>query len=247
MSEDWNFYLAKVDHKPASIMVDLGIKQELPYPRHSFMVYLRIRMENPRHDGLSSNEEFDKLCEIGDSVESLVKDTEHLYVGRNTSDGNRDFYFYTPDPAELLTNISNMMLKFESYDFRVGHREDVNWDSYRNFLYPDWKAKQRIMNRQVCDSLQDNGDNNSIPRKIDHWVYVNSSKDMNAYIAYLESQNFSILKSGREKVFKSKRFINFERVDIPAEIDELTIELCEKAAQHNGEYDGWGCTVVIEK
>lgn len=247
MSDDWDFYLAKVDHKPASIMVDLGIKHELPYPEHSFMAYLRIFMRNPNPNGLSTDEEFERLCEIGDSVESLVKDTEHLYVGRNTSDGNRDFYFYTPAPAELLTNISHMMLSFESYDFTVGHREDEGWDSYLNFLYPDWKAKQRIMNRRVCDALLSNGDNNSLPRKIDHWAYFKSAKQLSKFTSYLESLGFSILKKGREKSFSGKRFVNFEKVDIPNEIDNLIIEICEKAIEFDGEYDGWGCTVVIEE
>jgi uncharacterized protein (TIGR01619 family) len=243
MSDDWDFYLAKVDHKPASIMVDLGIKDELPFPNHPYMVYLRVYMKQARPDGLSSNEEFQLLCEIGDAVDNLVKETHHLFVGRNTSDGNRDFYFYTADSDILIENLSTMMKSFEGYEFDVGKREDKAWDVYKDFLYPEWKAKQGIMNRRVCEALRNNGDNNALPRKIDHWAYFNSKQKLANYVDYLKDHDFIILKQGKEKPLFGKRFVNFEKIGIPQEIDNLVIELCEKATDLGGEYDGWGCTV----
>jgi len=224
-------------------MVDLGIKEELPFSNLQFMTYLRVYMKQPRPDGLSSNEEFELLCEIGDAVDNFVKDTKHLFVGRNTSDGNRDFYFYTEKPDLLIKSLSGMMMPFADYKFETGQREDKDWETYKNFLYPDWKALQRIMNRRVCDSLQEAGDNNALPRKIDHWAYFKSKRNLAEYILFLESNGFTILQRGREKPLVGRCFVNYAKIDVPQEIDELVIELCKKAASLEGQYDGWGCTV----
>lgn len=244
MSEDWDFYLAKVDHKPASIMVDLGIRKALPKPDYPYMAYLRLRMLNPRDDGLSSQEDFDDLCTFMDSLEPITETPDNIYVGRNTSDGNRDFFYYTKSPITLEKSISKFMKSFPEYKFETGHQEDVEWSTYHNFLYPDSNAHQRIMNRRVCEQLQEHGDDISHPRKIDHWVYFSKRRSLKAFEQFLSDQNFNILKTGREKPLIGKFFINFDRTDIPINIDDVVSEIISTTAPLDGDYDGWGCETV---
>src|SRR5690606_18463753 len=96
MSVDWDFYLCRVDGDPASIFVDLGLARDAPVNDRPHMAYVRVYMQSPRPDGLSSQEEFDALVRLENSLTSaLSADNATIYVGRNTSGGCRDFYFYT--------------------------------------------------------------------------------------------------------------------------------------------------------
>ena len=146
-------------------------------------------MNNPRPDGLSSQEEFDQLCEIGDAIDAVIDGSNgnHFYVGRNTSSGNRDVYFYTQNQKQLE----------ESF----------------------------------------------IPREIDHRVYFSKKQVLKNYQDFLEKLNFAITETGRTKPLVGEYYIDFKRVDVPAEINETVYEIFTKSTELNGTYDGWGCTV----
>jgi Family of unknown function (DUF695)/Regulator of ribonuclease activity B len=244
MSEDWDFYAAKVDYESASIMVDLGIRDEVPIPTHPYMGYLRLYMLKPREDGLSSNDEFDDLCKIGDAVRSQIECVEHIYVGRNTSGGSRDFYFYTSNPGKLEADITAMMLVFAGYEYETGHREDQQWDSYLTFLYPDYNAMQRILNRRVRDALSKNGDNLHVARVIDHRAYFNDKKSVQNFMSFLAAAFFVVKKQGRVRPLFGEYFVDFERVDTPAAMDDIVVEITDKTREFGGRYDGWGCSVT---
>jgi len=241
MSDDWDFYLAKVDHQPASIMVDLGIKPQTPMRTHPYMGYIRVYMRFAAENGLSTDKEFDALCKIGDAVDEMVAQSSHLYVGRNTSDGNRDFYFYSNDTASLEAELNNMMKTFPEYQFETGSREDPDWNVYAEFLYPSPDDKQRMMNRRVCEQLQKHGDELVSPRKIDHRCYFKKKMDAEAFKKELLTQNFAIVGTGRTKPLIGELFVDFDRSDTPSEIDDVVIPLVRLTEKHNGIYDGWGC------
>jgi regulator of RNase E activity RraB len=244
MSNDWDFYRAKVDHEPASIMVDLGIRCEVPKPTHPHMGYLRLYMRNPREDGLSSDDEFEDLCKVGDAIKAEIESTEHIYVGRNTSSGCRDYYFYTSNPKKLETDLVTMMSGFSDYEYETGHREDRQWESYLTFLYPDKNAMQRILNRRVCDALSQNGDDLQIARMIDHWSYFKDKKSMQNFQQFLEGAGFIVKEKGRVRLLSGDYFVNFERMDVPAEIDDTVREITCRIGELGGSYDGWGCSVT---
>ena len=169
MSDDWDFFLLRVDSQPASIFVDLGIEKEAPIRSHSTMGYLRVLMRLPRQDGLSSQEEFDDLIALENHVTAkIIQDGTAIFVGRNTSSGNRDFYFYVTDPKKFEKAAKAAMREFPAYTYETGARADQEWRTYFDFLYPSEIDYQRIMNRRVCQHLKKNGDNASNERKIDH-------------------------------------------------------------------------------
>ena len=243
MSDHWNFYIAKVDHKVASIMVDLGIKSQTPIITHPHMGYLRLYLQHSNENGLSSDVEFNKLCEIGDKIEANITPQNHLYVGRNTSNGTRDFFFYTHDYDKLHASIVQVMNSFADYEYEIGGREDGKWLTYKEFLYPDPIAYQTMMNRDVCEALKKNGDNLEVERLIDHRAYFKKKSQRLNFEKFLSAQGFLIKNIGRIKPIIGDYFIDFERADIQIEIDNVIMPLFEKIEELQGTYDGWGCTV----
>jgi uncharacterized protein (TIGR01619 family) len=242
MSDDWDFYPLQVDSEPASIYLDLGLATDAPDRTRPHMAYVRLFMRQPRPDGLSSNEEFDELVRMEDSLEEVVaKDSKTTYVGRNTSSGNRDFYFYTADPKTFAEAVETKMRAHPAYQFEVGTRHDPEWSVYFEFLYPSPEDLQRIINRRVTDNLTAHGDNLSEPRTIDHFAYLPNAAAAANLSDFLGEQDFVV---DEPRVDSGLIALSFKRSDRPDQINDIVVPIARRVQELGGEYDGWGCEVV---
>jgi uncharacterized protein (TIGR01619 family) len=242
MSDDWDFYPLLVDSEPASIYVDLGLARDAPINAQPHMAYVRVTMQKPRADGLSSNEEFEALIGIEDSLTEFFATRDNTtYAGRNTSNGNRDFYFYTTNPAAFTATVEAAMARHPNYRFEVGDRPDPEWDVYFGFLYPSPDDLQRILNRRVTENLVAHGDNLSEARPIDHFAYLPDAAAAANLRDYLREQHFSI---DEPRIEGGSVALSFKRPDRPDGIDDVVIPIARRVQELGGEYDGWGCEVV---
>lgn len=112
----------------------------------------------------------------------------------------------------------------------------------RNKKYPPQIVKK-------CDSvlaqLKANGDNHSLPRVVDHWIYFNSKGDVDNFIIEVKKIGFSLIS---EQVNKAKVYnyvVNIGRSEsvVRREIIKTVSELDTIAKKYNGDYDGWGCMI----
>lgn len=242
MSDDWDFYPLLVDSEPASIYVDLGLAGEAPIESQPHMGYVRIFMRRARPDGLSSNEEFDDLIGVEDSLAEILSRCENTtYVGRNTSSGNRDFYFYTADAAAFEESARAVMVGYSHYQFEAGSRPDPDWDAYFGFLYPSPDDLQRVLNRRVTDQLAAHGDNHSAPRLIDHFAYLPNATAAAELRDFLAGQDFSV---EQPEIDGDLVVLKLTRRDRPDRIDDVVVPIARSIREVGGKYDGWGCEVV---
>ncbi len=242
MSDDWDFYPLLVDSEPASIYVDLGLAGEAPIENQNHMVYIRVFMRQARPDGLSSNDEFDDLIGVEDSLTEIFSGSDKTtYVGRNTSSGNRDFYFYTADAAAFEESARAAMAGHPNYQFEVGGRPDPDWNAYFGFLYPSPDDLQRVLNRRVTEQLAAHGDNHSEPRLIEHFAYLPNATATAELHDFLAGQDFSV---DQPKIDGGSVELSFTRSDRPDRIDDVVVPIARRIREMGGEYDGWGCEVV---
>ena len=241
MSDNWDFYASRVDDEPASIFLDMGIAQDPPRWIYDHMAYLRVEMLRPRDDGLSSQEEFDDLIALEDAVVAdITASGATIYVGRNTSHGNRDLYFYTRDPAAFEAAAKAAMSVFPAYSSDSGTRADPDWHSYFGFLYPSPADRQRMSNRSVLSALADHGDRSDLPREIDHLAIFASHQAREDFAALVSGRGFTLTdRSDDDGEFR----LHFIRSERPDQIDDTTVELVVAAHEQGGAYDGWGCEI----
>ena len=57
-----------MDDEIASIYLDLDFRSIAPVSSKPVMAYIRVRLNNPRPDGLSSDKDFDVLSTLEDSL-----------------------------------------------------------------------------------------------------------------------------------------------------------------------------------
>src|SRR6478736_3672724 len=90
-TEDWDFYFSNVDDIIGSFYIDLGLAKVAPQSSRPNLVWISVKMNYPRKDGLSSNEEFNTLSEIEDRLQSfIVSRHQAVYAGRLTINNNRN-------------------------------------------------------------------------------------------------------------------------------------------------------------
>ena len=242
--EDWDSYLTNVDGVIGSIFVDLGLKNIAPVVDKPNVLWVSISMQNPHDTGLPRDEEINVLFEMEDEVINAITNQHNaIYVGRLTSGGVRQLYFYLGDITNYETTITQSMSKYPAYKFDFGNKDDKEWKGYFDFLYPLPIQYQVIMNSRVIRSLEQHGDSLTKERMVDHWIYFAVENDMKNYISTIEKHNFKVIDSYQDE--EQIYVLNVGRVDKVDydSVDEYVLYLWELAEEHNGKYDGWGCGV----
>lgn len=243
--KDWDLYPSQVDNKPASIFVDLAAMDDAPVAGLDQMVFLKVFMRSPRTDGLSSDEEYQTLALIEDAAALAAETAGMRYVGRQTTDGFRDFVFYSAsdEVEEILVEV---MDDFPGYKFETGVRPDSEWAVYIDYLYPDERTHQGMMNRRLYEQLAQQGDDNDTPREIDHFASFATAYQRSIFVEECLSKGFMVRAladpSKDNKLYEAQVF----RMDAPDgdTFDEVTMILLELAAESGGDYDGWETEVV---
>ena len=68
LPQNWDFFMCRIEGAPASIRTNLALIEVAPLEGLSQRLQFYIKMQNPRPDGLSSNEEYPILCDIEDAL-----------------------------------------------------------------------------------------------------------------------------------------------------------------------------------
>ena len=248
MSDEWDFYFAKVNDAVSSIFVDLGLRPDAPNEKRPWLLWVWVEMRAPRADGLSSGEEAPRLHEIEEALNSMVPPVGGAQlVGRITGSSRREFYFYGEDPGELDAAVARAMVPFPDYSFEAGSTLQPDWEHYLELLYPSASNLQRMMNRRVLDSLGQGGDVHEVPRKVDHWLEFPTPDARAAARSTLEAIEFAV-----EGVYESEAGAELPYSLVVSRVDSvdmrtingITLELARLAQEHGGNYDGWESPVT---
>ncbi|TWT14577.1 DUF695 domain-containing protein [Planomicrobium sp. CPCC 101079] len=250
MSEYWNAYVDLIDGKPASIVLDMEVSQELNAEEYKYAFAVRVPLKKPNVDGLHAGVEADRLALIEEELLEAAELKMYANVGKLTTDGNRDIFFYSPqeeeEPLALLANKLYFLAGYEVEVFKL--QETQSWDFYFEFLYPDPCQFQHMGNRDVLETLALSGDNLEAPRRVDHFILFQDKKMMKRFANSIQREGFTIEEGSFEKDDEGNYVVYISRVDFVTynAIDELTDFLLEISERFQGEYDGWETVVVIE-
>lgn len=247
IKQNWNFYMCRVDDKPASIRLNLALSNIAPVEDYKHRISIFIKMNNPTDDGLSSNEEYPMLCDIEDEVIDRLETLEDIFAGTVKTQGRLELYVFTKNPEKSEELCKEAFKKFPNYQWKSYIDEDREWDFYFNFLYPDVYSYHAIMNRSVIENLTNQGDNLEKEREIDHWLYFSSEENINIATKKFEELGYKILSN--KKLDDEKNYpyqLNISRMDnaIYSHVNQIVWELIEIAKHLDGYYDGWGCNIT---
>ena len=251
LPQNWDFFMCRIEGAPASIRTNLALIEVAPLEGLSQRLQFYIKMQNPRPDGLSSNEEYSILCDIEDAIGEKAEATGAVLAGVVKSEGFLELWFYTQNAEALAKTCEDALQTFEGYQSGYNIAEDPEWEDYFGFLYPDEFSYQTMQNRKVLMQLEKNGDKMEVPREIDHFIYFKEAAQQQAFAKEAEAKGFKVRFNDDEFVEDRKAegkeypyMVEATREDSPLNIDDIVWDLLELASPFEGNYDGWGCANV---
>lgn len=147
--ENWNFYQAHINEQIASIYLDFSFADKAPDPCRPKLAWYWIKMNHPRTDGLSSDEDFDRLNAHEDDLVIYLSGSRTEYVGRITTQGRREFYFYIPEETSVKDFFRGFVGEEPKFLYQVGEKADPNWNHYLDVLYPGPNGLVQIERRNA--------------------------------------------------------------------------------------------------
>ena len=251
LPQNWDFFMCRIEGAPASIRTNLALIEVAPLEGLSQRLQFYIKMQNPRPDGLSSNEEYPMLCDIEDALGDKAEAMGAVLAGVVKSEGFLELWFYTQNAEALAKTCEDALQTFEGYQSGYNIAEDPEWEDYFDFLYPDEFSYQTMQNRKVLMQLEKNGDKMEVPREIDHFIYFKEAAQQQAFAKEAEAKGFKVRFNNDEFVEDRKAegkeypyMVEASREDSPLDIDDIVWDLLELASPFEGDYDGWGCANV---
>lgn len=251
LPQNWDFFMCRIEGAPASIRTNLALIEVAPLEGLSQRLQFYIKMQNPRPDGLSSNEEYPILCDIEDALGDKAEAIGAVLAGVVKSEGFLELWFYTQNAEALAKTCEDALQTFEGYQSGYNIAEDPEWEDYFGFLYPDEFSYQTMQNRKVLMQLEKNGDKMEVPREIDHFFYFKEAAQQQAFAKEAEAKGFKVRFNDDEFVEDRKAegkeypyMVEATREDSPLAIDDIVWDLLELASPFEGNYDGWGCVNV---
>ncbi|MEO8017775.1 MAG: DUF695 domain-containing protein [Pseudomonadota bacterium] len=248
MSDEWDFYFARVNDAVSSIFVDLGIRADVPIEKRPWLLWIWVQLQAPKADGLATNEEARTLHEIGTALNSVVSATcGAQLVARITGNGRREFYFYAAEPGELNASAASAMNGFPAYKFETGSTYQPEWEQYL-MLFPSETNLERMQNRRLLEELAEQGDSHEVPRKVEHWLYFGDEASRAACRDTLVAIDFAVEDESQsdEEGADMRYALVMSRVDTVDShtINGITLELQRLAGEYCARYDGWECAVT---
>lgn len=249
MSEYWDTYFGFIDEKPAAIVLDMEVSQEIDTELYKHAFAVRFALKAPNEVGFHVGSESEELNEIEHDFKESAELKNYINVGRITTDGIRDIIFYSTlgddDVLVLEANGYYQSLGYEVEVFKI--EEETNWEFYFECLYPNPYQFQHMGNHSVLEALEESGDKLEVPRKVEHIVLFQDEKMMKSFAKAVKKEGFTIEEGLIEPDEEGNYVMCISRIDsVDYEaIDDLTDLLLEIAEKFEGEYDGWE-TIVIE-
>jgi hypothetical protein len=222
----WDLYFCELDGAVASFVLDLGLIDIAPVLNRPYVLRIRVRMIDPREDGLSSDGEAPALGEIESQLEATLA-PHAIFAGRYTANSVRTFVFYCDDESRVdaVAPVFTELFPFHKHTAFV--QEDPQWRTYLEFLYPDVLTLQSMINRALCEQL---GELPEQPVELVH-----------AIAPVIDSFLNEAVSRGFREVDRDGQVLRIARADRigPETIDLVTHPLVKLAEEFGCEYRGW--------
>jgi uncharacterized protein (TIGR01619 family) len=167
--ENWATYLTRInDQSTGSIIVDLGFASTAPDGARPLVVTFSLNINNRSENGLPSSEERASLDAIEHAViDDLINRHAGVNPGHLYCENKLEVFFYVATAEGIEETVSLRMTDYPEYKFALSHKDDPEWNTYFDLLFPSPIQMQSIGNQQVIENMRSHGDNLQAERQVD--------------------------------------------------------------------------------
>lgn len=243
MAAEWEVYESRVQEAQATIRVDMSAHDDHGDGR-GYCLRVTVQLREPGADGTGVEAEAEPLSKLEARLAAILSErSEAVGVGWITTRGRRELLFYATHPGDLQEGVDAVRAEFPGYALSAGLENDPSWSRYRQALYPRARDLIRIQNRRRVEELGAKGDKPEKKRRVSHWLYFPTAEDRKAFLGEVQPEGF---KSTAQRVKGDETDERPIALQITREdalelegLDELTLDLWDRAQAYDGEYGGW--------
>ena len=218
------------------VNMDAGeFKDENPW---LFSIFIKFDSCDETQDG------FEEFLETKESlIIALESEGKVHYVGSRVVDGWNELYFYASDSKEL-NSMSTAILKESGYAYESNVVRDKKWNLYETQLFPTELEQHNIQTAKITFLLEEEGDDLSVSRDVEHYVSFEMPTQKNRFINTLELDGFSFKDEISSDEFEHGVALVKNHAVTYEEATKVISELFEFIKKENGYYEGWSTTLV---
>jgi hypothetical protein len=240
---DWENYVVSLKGKPVSINVDLGLASIAPVKEDSFVIILRVKMNQFDAKGMPTDAEAEQLLKMEDALVALLaRQSGATLAGRFTQRGIREFYFYAPDTLGFRKGVNQSMQPFSDHEWLSQAKKDPQWENYFTVLYPGKLDRFRIESRRNLAELSRAGLLKQGPLLVDYFFEFQEIESMKKFLSLPSMTGFEIISmpNNTTSVNQPLGLILRKKVepDYPW-IESHLVPLYNAVTKNSGVFVGW--------
>jgi hypothetical protein len=248
--ENWVMYIAEIEHKPASILVDLAPHDAAPNKLLPYLVICGPKYDKPSN-GLPNPEQIAELEKKLDAADQMLTGvTAKKLMGTFTYNGERLNYYYVKDTTDIAKALGRLYKRrFPDAAYVCKIKYDPNWTTYNQFLYPSEKDIDWMENNSRIVYLLGQGDSLKKPRDISFICLFEKESDRSKFIAFAKEKHYEITETKymqRADYHYEVKISTFSAV-LPEVIQQTSAEIKTETKKYKAQYLGWMCSVISDK
>ncbi len=214
-----------------------GYKEDYPW---LFSVFVK-------YDGLDdSTESYEEFLETKESLIIAIEyEDKAKYLGSRIVDGWSEFYFCASSSKELNSMVT-AMLKNTGYVYESNIIKDKKWNFYETQLFPTELELIHIQSSKIIFLLEEEGEDLSIPRDVEHYVSFLTPTQKNRFVNTLDIEGFSFKDDISSEEFEHGVALVKKHTVTEEDVKKVVEELFLKIKEEQGFYEGWSTTLVNE-
>jgi hypothetical protein len=135
VDQSWSMFQGEYDGKPLIARANVALKPFVGHPKYSHQVGVAVPFRLPDENGFPPSDEAAELMDIEDKICSeLEVGNESLFAAIITTDGMREFVFYTSNPQTVEIKLKKLRDTIESHIVQGMIKPDEDWSVYRQFV-----------------------------------------------------------------------------------------------------------------
>ena len=135
IEEEWGLSQGIYQDKAIFIRANRGLKKIARHPQYPHQVGVAVPLNNPNEHGLPIRAEGEQLNDIEDQlVDALEVNNESIFAGAISTNGMREFVFYTSNPDQVTEKFKALQDKIATHEIQLLIQEDKDWLTYKTMV-----------------------------------------------------------------------------------------------------------------
>lgn len=235
------FFNRSVDGTTINIEVDLEADKYKSTNPWLFSIFIK-------YDGIDDTKDgYEDFLEIKESlIIAIEHDQKAHYLGSRIVDGWNELYFCASSSKELNSTVT-AILASTNYVYESNVVKDTRWSFYELQLCPNELEEHHIQSAKIIFLLQEEGDDITIPREVEHYAVFDTSTQKGRFIESAQEHGFSFKDDIATDEYEHGVAVVKTHMPSEEDVKKNVEELYELIKKEHGFYEGWSTTLANEE